>query len=269
MGRSWALRGGVIVLAVWQVAAAAFSQAGVLPGDDVGTISDRYDSWIDPAGYAFSIWGLIYVASLVFAAYQAAAARSDDSVLVAVRGPVALGFLLSGVWILLFQQELFFAAHVVLIALTAALAVAYARLSRQGRPRTRAERWAVATPIGLYLGWATVATVAGTSTTLLAVGVDALWLPASVWAPIVAAVAGVIAVWVTLAGPPEPGFPLAVAWALTAIAVEQGLLRVDLAVEPARGWVTAAAGLAAVAVLVALAVRDARWHRRHGGAVGP
>ncbi len=269
MGRSGALRGSVVLLAVWQVAAAALSQTGVLPGDDVGSISNRYDSWIDPAGYAFSIWGLIYVSSLVFAIHQATGARHDDTVLARVRGPAALAFLLSGVWILLFQQELFFAAHLVLVGLTVALAVAYARLGRRERPGSRAERWTVTTPIGLYLGWATVATVAGTSTTLLAVGIDELVLPAAVWAPLVVAVAGVIGVRITLTGPPEPGFPLAVAWALLAVAVEQGMLRTDLAVEVERAGVTAVAALAAVAVLATLAARDLRWHRRHGGAVGP
>lgn len=267
MTRQRALQATVVVLALWQIAAAALSQTGILPGDDVGTISNRYDSWIDPAGYAFSLWGLIYVASLVFAAYQASLARRDDTVLAAVRAPTALAFLLSGLWIIAFQQEWFLAAHAVLVALTAALAVAYARLARTGRPRSRGERWAVFAPLGLYLGWATVATVAGTATTLLAVGVETLWLPTELWAMLVVAVAGLLAVSITLGGPPEPGFPLAVAWALAAIAVEQGLVRADLATTPDRLGVAAVAGLAAIAVLVGLVVRDLRWHRRAGGAV--
>lgn len=254
--RAWSRR-AVVVLAVWQVVAAGLSQSGILPGDDVGTISDRYDSWIDPAGYAFSIWGLIYVASLVLAAYQARSTRAEDPALAAVRAPLAVAFLLSGAWIIVFQQEQFIAAQAIIVALTAALAVAYAGLARQGRPRSAAERWIVFTTVGLYLGWATVATVAGASTTLLAVGTTDLGLPTVALAALVLTVAALISIGITAAGPPEPGFPLAAAWALAAIAVEQGAQR---------SLVAALAAGAAAGSLIALGWREARWQRR-GGAI--
>ncbi|WP_205745701.1 hypothetical protein [Egibacter rhizosphaerae] len=77
----------LVALALWQIVAAGLSQSDVLPGAQVGTISDRYDSWIDPAGYAFAIWGLIYVASLAFAIYQARPVRAHDRVLAPLRVP--------------------------------------------------------------------------------------------------------------------------------------------------------------------------------------
>ena len=251
------LRWSVVALATWQILAAALSQTGVLPGEDVGAISDRYDSWIDPAGYAFSIWGLIYAASLVLAVYQVSAARAKDTALTGIRLPVALAFLCNGVWIIAFQQEQFVAAQVVIVVLTASLAVAYATLARRGRPAGVAQRWIVFTTVGVYLGWATVATVAGTSTTLLAEGVTDVGLATGVWAALALIVATLLAVGVTVAGPPEPGFPLATAWGLAAIAVEQGAQR------PVVGAL--AAGGAALA-LVALGWREAQWQRR-GGAV--
>jgi hypothetical protein len=246
----------VVVLAVWQVAAAALSQTGVLPGDDVGTISDRYDSAVDPAGYAFSIWGLIYLACLVLAVTQARPSRRDDPVLDGLRSPLAVAFGLSGVWIVLFQQERFLLAQAVIFGLTASLAVAYARLARTGLPGSQPDRWTVFTPVGLYLGWATVATVAGASTTLLALGVDDLVVPATVWGvALVLAALGVLGA-VTLAGPSEPGFPLAGAWALAAIAVAQADRRPPVAV---------AAAVAAALVLVAVVLRR-RESRRRGAA---
>jgi hypothetical protein len=249
----------VVVLALWQVAAAALSQSGVLPGDDVGTISDRYDSAVDPAGYAFSIWGLIYLACLVLAVHQARPSLRDDAVLDGLRSPLAAAFALSGLWIVLFQQERFLLAQAVIFGLTASLARAYTRLARAGQPRSRMERWAVHTPVGLYLGWATVATVAGASTTLLAVGVDELGIPPAAWGVALMVVAAGVLGAVTLAGLPEPGFPLAGAWALVAIAVAQADRRPAVAV---------AAGAASAAVLVALAARLLRASRRRGGVHG-
>jgi hypothetical protein len=249
----------VVVLAVWQVAAAALSQSGVLPGDDVGTISDRYDSAVDPAGYAFSIWGLIYLACLVFAVQQARPSLRDDPVLDGLRSPLSVAFALSGLWIVLFQQERFLLAQAVIIGLTASLAKAYAHLARTGRPRSRMERWAVHAPVGMYLGWATVASVAGASTTLLALGVDELVIPPAGWGVALMVVAAGVLGAVTLAGPSEPGFPLAGAWALVAIAVAQADRRPAVAV---------AAGAASAAVLAALARRQLRVSRRRGGVGG-
>ncbi len=257
MGKSTWLRWLVAALAAWQVAAAGLSQSGLLPGDDVGTISDRYDSWIDPAGYAFSIWGLVYLASLVLAGYQARASRGDDPALTGLRAPLAVAFALNGLWIIAFQQEAFVLAQVIIVGLTAALAVGYAGLARRGRPSSRAERWIVLATVGLYLGWATVATAAGFSTTLLAEGVTELGLPTQAWAVLVLVAAGAIATAITAVGPPEPGFPLAATWALAAIRVEQ---------VPDRPVVGAVAAVAAVAVLVALAWREYRWNRG-GGAI--
>jgi hypothetical protein len=249
----------VLALAVWQIAAAALSSTGVLPGDDVGTISDRYDSAVDPAGYAFAIWGLIYAASLVLAVHQAREAKRRDPLLADLRVPLMVAFALNGVWIIAFQQERFVVAQAIIVGLTAALGLAYARIAAAGRPRDRAERWGVYAVVGLYLGWATVATVAGASTTLLAVGVEELGLAPETWAVVVLVVVGLVAVAVTLGGPPEPGFPLAAGWALAAIAVEQ------LARD--RAAVAVVAALAAAGALLALGWRDHRINRRHGDAV--
>ncbi len=249
---------GVLALAVVQLVAAGVSGTGLLPGDDVGTVSDRQDSALDPAGYAFAIWGLIYAASLVLAIHQVTPTRRDDARLAPLRAPLLVAFALNGVWIVAFQQEQFLAAHAVLIALTVALAVGYARLAATGRPRSTAERWIVDATLGLYLGWATVATVAGTSTTLVGVGITELALPTDAWAVLALLAAAAVIALVTLRGLPEPGFPLATAWALVAIVVEQA--------DPWPLVATAAAAAAVVPVAV-LVVRERRINRDLGGAI--
>jgi translocator protein len=236
----------LVVLAVWQIAAAGLSQSGLLPGEDVGTISDRYDSAVDPAGYAFGIWGLIYLATLALALYQAFPSRRDDPVLQALRPALLPALALNGLWIVAFQQERFVLAQVIILALTASLAVGYAHLWRAGAPRSRTERLLVHTVVGVYLGWATIASVAGASTTLLALGVDELGLSAAAWGAVLMVVAGALVAVVTVAAPAEPGFPLAAAWALAAIAVEQAADRPVVAVL---------AALAAAAPVVTLAWR--------------
>src|SRR5688572_22486589 len=39
-------------------------------GSDTGAISDKYPTMLTPAGYAFSIWSLIYLGIIAFSIYQ-------------------------------------------------------------------------------------------------------------------------------------------------------------------------------------------------------
>ena len=43
---------------------------GVFDGRSVGDVSDKYNTLIAPAGYAFSIWGVIYLMLIMFVGYQ-------------------------------------------------------------------------------------------------------------------------------------------------------------------------------------------------------
>ena len=54
--------------------------ANALPfnGQTTGEISDRFQVYFVPAGYVFSIWGLIYLGLLAFAVFQALPAQRDN-----------------------------------------------------------------------------------------------------------------------------------------------------------------------------------------------
>jgi hypothetical protein len=47
----------------------ALGSSGIITGQAVGEISDNYPTLITPAGYAFSIWGIIYTFLAVFVVY--------------------------------------------------------------------------------------------------------------------------------------------------------------------------------------------------------
>ena len=66
------LRQTVNVLAVVATLALnGLANAIPLNGQTTGEISDRFQVYFVPAGYVFSIWGLIYLALIGFAVYQA------------------------------------------------------------------------------------------------------------------------------------------------------------------------------------------------------
>ncbi len=46
------------------------SNTGIFNGNTMATVSARYQNYFTPAGYAFSIWGVIYLGLLAFVIYQ-------------------------------------------------------------------------------------------------------------------------------------------------------------------------------------------------------
>src|SRR4051812_49151643 len=46
------------------------SNTGIFNGSTMATVSARYQNYFTPAGYAFSVWGLIYLVLSAFVIYQ-------------------------------------------------------------------------------------------------------------------------------------------------------------------------------------------------------
>ena len=91
----------------WFVLVAAFSQlVGIFVFSGAGafeTTSGVQPTFIQPAGWAFSIWGLIYLLSFIYAFYQVIP-RNDNQALRANRLLVATAFIGSSAWLYLAQQ---------------------------------------------------------------------------------------------------------------------------------------------------------------------
>src|SRR5690606_40227966 len=67
----------VLLLALATPVVAWLSQTGAF-GPDQGTISDRYPTLLVAAGWAFSIWSLIFVLDIVHGVLQATGRRKHD-----------------------------------------------------------------------------------------------------------------------------------------------------------------------------------------------
>ena len=76
-------------------------------GPDNGTMSDRYPTLLVAAGYAFAIWGLIFLLDVAYAVWQATGARRGDPALGRIAPAAAAGFALTVVWMPLFSAGFF------------------------------------------------------------------------------------------------------------------------------------------------------------------
>ncbi len=235
----------------WLAAAAIFgniflnyySNTHPLNGQTMGAVSAKYPTLLTPAGYAFSIWGVIFLGLTIYAVWQLLPAQRALSLPDALAKPLALASVATGAWVVLFAYELILPSVAVMLLILGALVAAYGRARRRVLAGA-APAWA-SLPLALYLGWISVATVINFTIGLQQLG----WQPAQGVAVVLALALLLVVVALALAMSrafQEVAFPLVVAWALVAIWV------VRLREMPELGW--AALGGAAVAVIGGVAL---------------
>ncbi len=94
----------VLLFALAMPVVSWLSQSGAF-GPDNGTISDRYPTLLVAAGYAFSIWGLIFLLDVAYAACQQLGTRPrTDPLLDRIAPATAGGFALTAAWMPLFRR---------------------------------------------------------------------------------------------------------------------------------------------------------------------
>ncbi|NPV87646.1 MAG: tryptophan-rich sensory protein [Anaerolineae bacterium] len=220
--------------------------ANALPinGQTTGQISDRFAVYFVPAGYVFSIWGVIYLGLIAFAVFQVLPAQRENPRLRAAGWWVSLGGLANSAWIFLWHYNQFALTLVAMLALLATLIITYLRLGI-GRSRvSSAETWAVRLPFSIYLGWITVATVANVTTLLDDLRWDGFGVAPEIWMAVVLAAVLAIAVLMNFTRR-DVAYALVLLWALAGIAVKHAA--VAAVVIPT--WITF--GLVAITLVAA------------------
>ncbi len=178
-----------------------------------------------PAGWAFSIWSLIYGWLLVHAGFGLFK-RADAADWDAARLPLILSLVLGAVWIPVALRSPLTATVVIWLMLATALWAFFAAPAR--------DRWWARVPLGLYAGWLTAAS--WVSIALIAagwgIGPDAL-----AWAWIVLVAALVFAAAVLIKAAPAPEYGAAIAWALVGLFAANLGQHLALAIAAALGAV--------------------------------
>lgn len=223
-----------------------------LGGQPTNVISDSFHVYVIPAGYVFSIWGLIYTMLGAFTVWQALPRRRDDPVLRDLGWLPALSGLLNALWIVLFQYRVFVLTVPVIVALLVTLIAIHFRLWRHRDALHGAAYWIVRAPWSVYLGWITVATIANVAQTLSSLGFDGFGVEPALLAALVLLLGVAIALrFVGRFG--DAAYGWVIVWAYAGVAVKES------ATPLVAG--TALAGAALVAALV-VASRYARSRSR-------
>ncbi|PYE53378.1 tryptophan-rich sensory protein [Deinococcus yavapaiensis] len=181
----------LVVAVVVTLAMNTIAGIGLLFGRDPGSISDRLPNAFTPAGFTFSIWGLIFLALIAFAAWQARADQRGER-LDKLAVPFLLANLFNITWLLAWHSLNYGLSVVIMLALLASLVWLYLRLdimNLQG-----AEKFWLGAPISLYFGWISVATIANVTAWLVSRGVTdgLLGIGAQAWSAILIGVASLV-----------------------------------------------------------------------------
>lgn len=227
-----------------------FSQRGAF-GPTNGAISDRYPTLIVAAGYAFAIWGVIFLLDVGFGLWQLSPRRGRGGAVAAARGPAALGFALTALWMPVFSQQHFLAALGVIWAALACLALAALRLSRALAPEPRQTLWAWL-PLSLHAGWLSLAVFLNTAQVIVAYR----WLPTGrmlPWSLALFALAAALLLGLNRALRGNLAYAAAALWALAAVYVKQSASPLPGAHSAA--WIAVALAVALLAQTLWLRLR--------------
>ena len=192
----------------------------ILGGKLTSQISDANPTLITPAGYVFSIWGIIYVLLGVFVVFQALPSQKGKDYQGRVGWLFVLSSLLNIFWLFLWQFEYLSLSVVLMFLLLATLIAIYLRLNIGKSTVSLREKLAIHVPFSVYLGWITIASIADVAVTLVSVGWDGFGISQETWAALIIIIALVISLLVIVTRK-DVAYGLVIVWASVGIAVKQ------------------------------------------------
>jgi hypothetical protein len=220
MQRSLSDWGGNMVAFSVTILLNVLSNALPINDQSMTEISARYASLFTPAGFTFSIWGLIYLALLVFVVWQALPAQRMSRKVAVISPWFKLNCLANALWIVVWHYNLLVLSMLLMLVILVTLIRIYAVLIAEIETAPFREHLVLYLPFSVYTGWIVVATIANASVLQTAWGLDDAGIAAVDWTLVKLAFAGAIGATMLLRFRDIP-FALVVAWAAFGISVMQ------------------------------------------------
>ncbi|MBK9437105.1 MAG: tryptophan-rich sensory protein [Chloracidobacterium sp.] len=226
----------VLIATIATITFNLLAAGGYVNGVSPDMISNKYPTVITPAGYAFTMWSLIYVGIIAFSVYQLL--PNQLARFRSVRTLYVISCLLNCAWIYFWHREQIAISFGLIVALCLTLVLILRNFRDAEDPG-----FALLTkaPFGFYAGWVAAASIVNLAVVLKWANVEMTprgWNIFGVVCILAAAALAIAArVWLR-----NYLFPLAIAWAVSSIAVKQSgntAIVVAAAVATVIGLVTA------------------------------
>jgi hypothetical protein len=199
--------------------------ANTLPinGYNTGELSAFYPNLFVPAGFTFSIWGVIYLSLIGFTVFQSRGLIAKKTPSKAVN-LIGLWFLLSCLtnasWIVAWHYQQPLLSLAIMFLLLISLVQIYRNLGIGVRQVKTLEKWLVQLPFSLYLGWISVATIANTTAVLVYFNFNGFGLPEAFYAAALILIAGLLGLYFLHKGY-DFVYALVIVWACLGIFYKQ------------------------------------------------
>ena len=208
-----------VVATVAMITVNVLANALPINGLNTGEISDRFSVYFVPAGYVFSIWGLIYLGLIAFSGYQILPSQRANSHIRRIGFLYALSSLANVAWIFFWHYERFPLTLPAMLAILGSLIAIFVVIWRARDELSTPDRWAILVPFSIYLGWISVATVANVTQLLTFLNWGGWGIGPVAWAVIMLLVAAGIAVLMSVRHA-SVSYAAVFVWAYAGIAVK-------------------------------------------------
>lgn len=166
-------------------------------GQTVAEVSEKYPSLITPAGYAFAIWGLIYLTMAIFAVFQLNKGKKIR--LFRIIFPYFLLNVISNVlWLVAFQHELIGVSVLIMAVTLGSLIVIFKYFYRLKGSLSTTHRYFFQVPFSLYFGWITIASIVNVAAFLSSLEIGFLNASAPLFAMIMLIIGTALGLYVLL-----------------------------------------------------------------------
>lgn len=192
-----------------------------LNGLTIGGVSNTLfkDVLIIPANYAFAIWGLIYLGLFALAIYQVLPPQRENPYLRKTGYLLTIASIAQSIWVYLFLSRFFVLSVIAMLLILIPLIVIYLRLGIGTQSASRAEKWFIRYPIGIYLGWISVATIVNIASALYINNWNGFGISPEAWTVTMIIIATFVAA-IALLQRQDIAYSGVTVWALIAIAIE-------------------------------------------------
>ena len=215
-----AQRFAIILAVAFQIGATFLPNLGF--GEQIGERSDAIRSLVVPAGWAFAIWGPLFLGCVIYAVWQALPAQRNNALLARIGWYTAGATAANGLWATYTQfSNLTAISAVIILCSLVCLLAALRHLVHYEREFTTGERWIAGLTFSALAAWLTVASTVNITAALKYHGVGGGG-EYPVLAAAIVAVAGIIGAAATFRSRGNPWYAAVILWAMLAIHYQGG-----------------------------------------------
>lgn len=197
------------------------SNTGIFNNSTMASVSARYQNFFTPSGYAFSIWGVIYLLLAAFVVYQARgiSGRRETPVVVEQIGWLfVISCIANSAWVLAWLYDFTGLSVLIMTALLISLWLIILRTRMEMDVIPIKKIVLTWWPFAIYLGWISVALIANAAAYFTKIGWNGFGLSPITWTVIMICIAGIVYLGLTWVRNLRESAMVGV-WALIAVAV--------------------------------------------------